>query len=910
MYVHKSMQNKNIIIACVILTLTILVGCSEDEKAIPLPPPKNINHKVERGKISLNWESITGANTYKIYRGTQPDEKLPPISTSDSPAYEDTKIVPGNIYFYQISAVDSKSVVGIISESHQVSYPQEGKLQVSTELIDLKMLRTEDLPKSYDLKLTNVGGLALNWELSIKDDWISTDIKNGELTPQGEQSIHITIKRIEEPKTYQGTLIFKTSTEEVIQVVIKFQIGDNPHIEINPKEISFQDTKQAYTLEIKNTGTGTLIWKIQNSSDWLNLDKIDGQTGRETTSQIQMTIKNAEKLQSDKTYTATISITSNDINNPELTVKISLYLPSLPPKLYLSDADKHLVFRSGEQSQTISVRNTGEGIMKWSILMESIVPWLTVNPQNGETKAGNFDPLSFTVDKEKGTPGKTLNTTVTISAGLAGSQTIIIEFYTPDILWSISPESLTLYSGESKNITISNIGEESFSWLASSSRPSWLEINNANGIIEVGKSFSLKVTADLSQEKVGTYTGEILLTNAKGDKSATIKVLGYKIPDPVLVAISDSHSKKIVQNLQVTINDQPSITFPLGDFKLDIKESGAFRLKVERNGYITETFSGKIDEYGKSDPVKIYLRPLPHFTHNIEDSTNPFISLSGICFSADGSRAYVSDEQGSVAIIDAMADKVMSHIQIGGNPTGIIANPSNDDVYIADSEANQAVIINSRTHDIIARIDVDQYPQQLAISQDGKKLYVTCRNSKSVVKIDTTKRQVEDPHFSVGKEPYGITLSSDERILYVANFGDNNIYLIDALSGQFMGSVSVSTHPQYLAVSKDYVYVSNSFGDQVSVIDQASKRLIKNIRIGNSILLSDLEVFKEPNNEDVIYVINQTGNVLHPIDSVTMEMIKDEISIGDFPVELAIRPDLTKIYVINSGSANISVLEF
>jgi len=41
--------------------------------------------------------------------------------------------------------------------------------------IDLRMLRTEDLPKSYDLKFTNVGRLALNWELSIKDDWISTD---------------------------------------------------------------------------------------------------------------------------------------------------------------------------------------------------------------------------------------------------------------------------------------------------------------------------------------------------------------------------------------------------------------------------------------------------------------------------------------------------------------------------------------------------------------------------------------------------------------------------------------------------------------------------------------------------------------------------------------------------------------
>jgi len=122
--------------------------------------------------------------------------------------------------------------------------------------------------------------LNLTWKIDIKDDWILTDQKEGELTPQAEQAIHLTIKRLEEPKTYQGTLILQTSTNEVIQIIVKLLVGENPHIEINLQEISFQDTKQVYTLEIKNTRTGILTWDIQNSSDWLNLDKTEGQTGK------------------------------------------------------------------------------------------------------------------------------------------------------------------------------------------------------------------------------------------------------------------------------------------------------------------------------------------------------------------------------------------------------------------------------------------------------------------------------------------------------------------------------------------------------------------------------------------------------------------------------------------------------
>ncbi len=71
-----------------------------------------------------------------------------------------------------------------------------------------------------------------------------------------------------------------------------------------------------------------------------------------------------------------------------------------------------------------------------------------------------------------------------------------------------------------------------------------------------------------------------------------------------------------------------------------------------------------------------------------------------------------------------------------------------------------------------------------------------------------------------------------------------------------------------------------------------------------------LAVFQEPRGGDVVYVIDQTNSVLRLIDGVTLEAIEDNIPVGDMPTAVAISPDLTKIYVVNGGSANISVLEF
>ena len=881
-----------------VLLLTLLIGCGDGEEEIIPPAPKGLGHTLTKGKISLNWEAAEHAETYRIYRGTQLDGDFQVIGSTNKLIYDDTQVTAGNTYIYKVAGVSDDGVEGKPSAPYQVPY-QEGALQVPQDAIDFG-----ESIIHHDLKLKNIGGLTLRWTLETRENWISLDPKEGDLNPQGEQVVRIAIERGDDPGEYKGTVLIKTDTDETIQIPVRMDVAAEPRIAIDPTEITFEGVGQAHRLTIQNAGTGILEWNIQNVPNWLALDDTQGETST-SSSRIQLTIEDTEQLQSDRAYTATLNVVSNDASNPKLTVNIILNVPPLPPKLDILDTDKHLIFSSKESTRSITVRNVGGGAMTWRAQAESAAAWLKIDPQQGEINPNSSDPLTFTADREQGIPGKTLKATVTIDAGDAGTQPIVIEVAVPGESWVVSPESLTLDDSATENIMIGNNGEERLHWSASS-QEFWIKLSDKNGEIESGKTHSLRVSVDTTSLTLGSHVGEIQLTT-KGGKQVSVRVQTVK-EGSITGAALDSRSGAPVRDILISLDGKTPENYRTGDFQIERAIPGAFQLRAEREEYLPATFNGTLDNRGNAAPVEMWMRPIPHVVGTIEDPAKPLGSPMDICLSGDGTRAYVSDEFGSVSVIDVTTDAVMDQIQVGIHPMGIAAHPRNDEVYVADAEAHQVLVLDVRSRKVTNRVEVDRYPQQLAISQDGSQLYVTCRDSGSVVLIDTGRHQKELSFF-VGREPYGIALSPDGGTLYVANSGDNSVSITDT-AGRSLETIQVASRPQHLAVSKDRVYVSNSFGDRVSAIDQAARRLVEHIEMGKGLLLSDLAVLEEPKGGDVIYVIDQTSSALRLIDSVTRELIDEEIRVGDIPTALAITPDLTKIYVVNSGSANISVLGF
>lgn len=109
----------------------------------------------------------------------------------------------------------------------------------------------------------------------------------------------------------------------------------------------------------------------------------------------------------------------------------------------------------------------------------------------------------------------------------------------------------------------------------------------------------------------------------------------------------------------------------------------------------------------------------------------------------------------------------------------------------------------------------------MAAAPAGDRLYVCNFGGDTVSVIDTTTATPKLlPPIRVGRQPSGIAITSDGRFIYVANTRDNTISVIEAATNKVFGPIKVGGNPFGVAVSPDgrQVRVTNADSDTVSHI--------------------------------------------------------------------------------------------
>ena len=124
-------------------------------------------------------------------------------------------------------------------------------------------------------------------------------------------------------------------------------------------------------------------------------------------------------------------------------------------------------------------------------------------------------------------------------------------------------------------------------------------------------------------------------------------------------------------------------------------------------------------------------------------------------------------------------------------------------------------------------------PGEVAVSADGRWLYVVCERSNELRIVDSSTGSTLKS-VAVGRVPRGLALSPDGRHIYVANSWDDSVSVIDAASLAVIRTLPTGWEPTGLVtdVNDATLYVANRLSDDVSVIDLASGRETKRIPAG------------------------------------------------------------------------------
>lgn len=124
-------------------------------------------------------------------------------------------------------------------------------------------------------------------------------------------------------------------------------------------------------------------------------------------------------------------------------------------------------------------------------------------------------------------------------------------------------------------------------------------------------------------------------------------------------------------------------------------------------------------------------------------------------------------------------------------------------------------------------------PGELAISPDGRRLYVLCEKTDQLRVVDTQSGKVMK-RIAVGHVPRGLSLSADGKQIYVANSWTDTISVIDAEKLETVRSLAAGFEPISVVADRrgETLYVANRLSDDISVIDLQSGKQIKRLAAG------------------------------------------------------------------------------
>jgi len=301
--------------------------------------------------------------------------------------------------------------------------------------------------------------------------------------------------------------------------------------------------------------------------------------------------------------------------------------------------------------------------------------------------------------------------------------------------------------------------------------------------------------------------------------------------------------------------------------------------------------------------------------------------LTLILTTAASAQLLVLNKEGTVALVDPGTRKVLGKGPTGEGPHEVVATGDGKLAVASNygtgpSPGHTLSVIDLATFKEIHRVDLSPMTRPHGLFAAEGKVYFTCEGSKTIGRYDPATNRVDwilgtgqdgthmvalsrdgkwiftsniasasisifeytnDWHqtvVKVGAGVEGFDLSPDEKELWAANAADQTISIVDTAGRKVTQTFPVtSRRTNRLKFTPDgkRVLLSDITSGDLVVIDVASRKEIKRIKIGSSIA----GILVPPNGSKA-YVAATPDNYVGEVDLKTLEMVA-KISTGNGP---------------------------
>ena len=355
----------------------------------------------------------------------------------------------------------------------------------------------------------------------------------------------------------------------------------------------------------------------------------------------------------------------------------------------------------------------------------------------------------------------------------------------------------------------------------------------------------------------GSYYLFLTVTNNGGSGIQVFHAVNGKLDRQGLIRLGNSNAQGIVliphtHTLAVGVSEE-GVAFVDIDEAFKGHPHPIYLTQGDRSGagYLAATPDGQYlfvaNEYGmhgNAGVIALHPDAAGHITspetigHIPAPSTTP-----GLTLSPDGTRLYIVSESGGKDANPRFSGADNSQLMHGGCKEGPMSpERPNGLLYVVDvaratalkpSDDTEAELIAGK-HTIIARSNAGCSPVRLTESADGTALYLANRGENKIFVFDPRKLDSDPGHAFLraiptgGTAPVGLHLFANDTKLLIANSnrfdgGTGNATILDLTTGKIEQKLNTGLFPRNIGISPDgnTLYLSNFNSGTLEVIPVA-----------------------------------------------------------------------------------------
>ena len=231
----------------------------------------------------------------------------------------------------------------------------------------------------------------------------------------------------------------------------------------------------------------------------------------------------------------------------------------------------------------------------------------------------------------------------------------------------------------------------------------------------------------------------------------------------------------------------------------------------------------------------------PESENQTETDINVGLFPTALAVSPDGSQLWVADtgpqtsasSPSGIDVIDTATNAVTAKLPLNGQPSKVAFSPDGSKVYVVTNDGLVTYSVASQR--VIGFTGGIGIGHGIAVSPDGKTLYVTDSTGRSVKVIDARTGRVTGS-IAVGDTPWDDVISSNGSTLYVANMNSDSVSVISTATDKVTDTISIVGDPDTLALTPDgsQLWVAQQTLAFVDVISTSDNSLVSDFNLAGT----------------------------------------------------------------------------